>query len=494
MMAKDVPRERILAVDDEENLLHFLSKLLRGEGYRVEVARTGEEALEEVRRSEFDLAILDLRLPDMDGMAVLRALREATPEANVVMMTAFGSIESAVEAMKAGAYDYIVKPLRAEEILKAVEKALEQRTLRREVTHLRREVERRYSFENIIGKSKSMQEVFRQIEKVAASRSVVLIFGESGTGKELVARAIHHRSGRKNGPLVVIDCGAIPENLQESELFGHIKGSFTGAVSAKRGLFEEADGGTLFLDEVGDLSASSQAKLLRVLQEGTIRRVGDTKTIQVDVRVIAATNREMSSEMRDGRFREDLYYRLNVVPLHLPPLRERREDIPLLIDLFIRRYGAEARKGVTRISPSAMELLLDYPWPGNVRELENVIERAVLFCEGEAIGEELLPEEVRLRGEAIRLRVPEAPLRLKEAVARMSSEVEKGLIERALARTRGNRSAAARLLGISRRTLLYKIKAHGFAQGEGGVTVPMYEVKKSWTMPHQEGGGERSLP
>ncbi len=461
MTAEAMLKERILAVDDEENLLHFLSKLLKGEGYRVEVARTGGEALEKAKEADFDLAILDLKLLDMDGMAVLRAFKEMAPEANVVMITAYGSIESAVEAMKAGAYDYLVKPFRAEEILKAVEKALEQRRLRREVQHLRREVERRYSFENIVGKSKAMQEVFRQIERVAASKSTVLIMGESGTGKELVARAIHHRSHRRNGPFVVIDCGAIPENLQESELFGHIKGSFTGAVSTKRGLFEEADGGTLFLDEVGDLSGPSQAKLLRVLQEGTIRRVGETKTVQVDVRVIAATNKDLAELVQEGRFREDLYYRLNVVPIHLPPLRERREDIPLLVEGFIRRYAVEAKKGVRRISPSAMDLLISYPWPGNVRELENVIERAVLFSEGEVIGEELLPQEVCLQGEAIRLQVPDAPLCLKEAVEKMSQEVEKGLIERALGRTGGNRSAAARLLGISRRALLYKMKTYG---------------------------------
>jgi two-component system response regulator AtoC len=464
MTAEAMLKERILAVDDEENMLHFLSKLLKGEGYRVEVARTGREALEKTKESDFDLAVLDIKLPDMDGMAVLRAFREMAPEANVVMITAYGSIESAVEAMKAGAYDYIVKPFRAEEILKAVEKTLEQRRLRREIQHLRREVERRYSFENIVGKSQAIQEVFRQIERVAASKSTVLIMGDSGTGKELVARAIHHRSHQRNGPFVVIDCGAIPENLQESELFGHIKGSFTGAVNTKRGLFEEADGGTLFLDEAGDLSGPSQAKLLRVLQEGTIRRVGETRTLQVDVRVIAATNKDLAELVQEGRFRGDLYYRLNVVPIHLPRLRDRKEeDIPLLADFFLRRYGAEFRKPVKRVSPSAMDLLISYPWPGNVRELENVIERAVLFCDGEALGEELLPEEVRLRGEAIRLKVPEAPLCLKEAVGKMSQEVEKALIERALGRTGGNRSAAARLLGISRRALLYKMKTYGIA-------------------------------
>jgi len=461
MAAEDVLRERILVVDDEENLLHFLSKLLKGEGYRVKTAETGAKALESVQRSDFDLAILDIKLPDMDGVAVLRAFREVVPEANVVMITAYGSIESAVEAMKAGAYDYIVKPFRAEEILKVVHKALEQGRLWREVLRLRREVERKYSFENIVGKSQAMQEVFRQIEKVSASKSTVLIAGESGTGKELVAKAIHYRSDRRNRPFVVIDCGAIPENLQESELFGHIKGSFTGAVSTKRGLFEEANGGTLFLDEVGDLSAPSQAKLLRVLQEGSIRRLGETKTIQVDVRVIAATNKDLAGLVREGRFREDLYYRLNVVPIVLPPLRQRREDIPLLVECFIHRYAAAAKKEVRRISPCAMELLFSYRWPGNVRELEHAIECAVLFCDKETLEEELLPQEVRNQREQICLQVPEAPLGLKEAVEKMSQELERGLIERALDGMGGNRSAAARLLGISRRALLYKMKAYG---------------------------------
>ncbi len=461
MVAEDTLQERILVVDDEVNMLHFLSKVLKGEGYRVESVGTGGNALEKAKEADYDLAVLDIKLPDMDGVAVLRAFKEMVPAANVVLITAYGSVESAVEAMKAGAYDYIVKPFRAEEILKVVAKALEQRRLRKEVLHLRREVERKYSFENIVGKSQAMQEVFCQIEKVAASNSTVLITGESGTGKELVARAIHYRSKRKSGPFVVIDCGAIPENLQESELFGHIKGSFTGAVSTKRGLFEEANGSTLLLDEVADLSGSSQAKLLRALQEGTIRRLGETKTIQVDVRVIAATNKDLAELVREGRFREDLYYRLNVIPLTLPLLRERREDIPLLVECFIRRYAVVAKKEVGRISPSALEVLLSYPWPGNVRELENVIERAVLFSNGEVIQKELLPEEVCLQGEAIRLHVPEAPLCVKGAVEKMSRELERGLIERALDMTGGNRTAAARLLGISRRGLLYKIKTYG---------------------------------
>ena len=461
--------ERVLLVDDEENFLHFLSKLFEGEGYRVEVARTGGEALEKAKRAEFDLAILDIRLPDLDGMALLQEFRRWAPEVKVVMMTAYSSITSAVEAMRAGAYDYVTKPFRAEEILKAAEKALEHRSLLREVHHLRREVEKKYSFENLVAKSRAMQEVFHRVEQVATSKSTVLILGESWTGKELVARAIHFRSDRKGRPFVVIDCGTIPDHLQESELFGHMKGSFTGAEATTRGLFEEASGGTLFLDEVGNLSGSSQAKLLRVLQEGTLRRLGDRKTLQIDLRVIAATNQDLPHLVRRGLFREDLYYRLNVVPIHLPPLRERREDIPLLVHHFLTRNAAQAGSRLKGISPTAMHLLQSYPWPGNVRELENIIERAVLFSEEEILTEELLPPEVRFQKGDIRLPLPATPLRLKEAVAKMTSQVERGLIEGTLARTGGNRSAAARLLGISRRALLYKLKAFGITQTPRGL-------------------------
>ncbi|MBI2115769.1 MAG: sigma-54-dependent Fis family transcriptional regulator [candidate division NC10 bacterium] len=459
MPSESPPRDRILIVDDEENVLHFLSRVLEDEGYGVETARTAAEVRTRDWEVPLDLAIIDLRLqPGEDGISLLQMVRERAPETSAVLMTAYGSIESAVAAMRAGAYDYVTKPFRAEEILKVVAKALEQRRLQREVWRLRREVERRYSFANLIGKSPAMQELFHQIEQVAASRGTVLVSGESGTGKELVARAIHYNSPRRSGPFVVIDCAAIPETLQESELFGHAKGAFTGAVGIKRGLFEEADGGTLFLDEVGELRPPTQATLLRVLQDGSFRRVGDTRTLRVDVRVIAATNKDLAEAVRTGQFREDLFYRLKVVPIHLPPLRERREDIPLLADHFLQHSVAQARAEVRRITPQGLDLLLRYPWPGNVRELENTIERALLFCDGEAIGPEHLPPEVRQSTEAIRVGLPHDSLDLRLALDRAGREVESDLIRRALDRSRGNRTQAARLLGISRRALLYKLK------------------------------------
>ncbi|MBI4737562.1 MAG: sigma-54-dependent Fis family transcriptional regulator, partial [candidate division NC10 bacterium] len=460
MPSESPPRDRILIVDDEENVLHFLSRVLEDEGYGVETARTTAEVRTRDWEVPLDLAIIDLRLqPGEDGISLLQMVRERAPETSAVLMTAYGSIESAVAAMRAGAYDYVTKPFRAEEILKVVTKALEQRRLQREVRRLRREVERRYSFANLIGKSPAMQELFHQIEQVAASRGTVLVSGESGTGKELVARAIHYNSPRRSGPFVVIDCAAIPEALQESELFGHAKGAFTGALGTKRGLFEEADGGTLFLDEVGELRPPTQATLLRVLQDGTFRRVGDTRTLRVDVRVIAATNKHLVEAVRTGQFREDLFYRLKVVPIHLPPLRDRREDIPLLADHFFQRSLAQARTEVRRITPEGLDLLLRYPWPGNVRELENTIERALLFCDGEAIGPDHLPPEVRQSTEAIRVGLPADSLDLRLALDRAGREVESDLIRRALDRARGNRTQAARLLGISRRALLYKLKA-----------------------------------
>lgn len=448
-------RARILIVDDEENVRHFLSRLLAAEGFTVLVATTAAEAIARVKEDPCDLAILDMRLPDGDGIALLKAMREIAPEIQGVVITAYGSIDSAIEAIKAGAYDYVTKPFRAQEILKVIDRALERDRLAKEVQRLRREVEQRYSFGSLIGKSRPLQEVFRQIEKVAASKGTVLIYGESGTGKELVARAIHYNSHRRNKPLVIIDAGTISETLQESELFGHVKGAFTGAIATKRGLLEEADGGTLFLDEIGDLTPASQAKLLRVLQDGTIRRVGDTRTTQVDVRILAATNKDLLEEVRRGAFREDLYYRLKVILITLPPLRERREDIPLLADHFLHQYGQASKRGVKRLASTALGHLMAYPWPGNVRELENVIERAVLFSEGESIAERDLSPE--LRGEEIHLTPPSDAVSLKETMRWTVRETEQKVILRALRETGGNRTEAARRLGISRRALLYKL-------------------------------------
>ncbi len=452
--------ERILVIDDEENMVHFLTKLLRAEGLEVEGVRTGEAALDRLRAGPFELVLTDLKLPDTDGIEILKAARELHPETVVVLITAYGTIESAIEAMRAGAYDYVTKPFRASEILQVVEKALERVHLRREVSQLRQAVAERFGFASLVGKSAKMQEVYTQIEKIAAARGTVLIQGESGTGKELVAKAIHFNSPRKSGPFVVIDCGAIPEALQESELFGHEKGAFTGAIATKKGLFEEAHGGTLFLDEVAELAPGLQAKLLRALQDGEIRRVGGTKTLHVDARVIVATNRDLAGEVRDGAFREDLFYRLNVFPIFLPPLRERREDLPLLVDHFLDHLAQEGGKPPKRLSPEAFRAMMAYPWPGNVRELEHALERAALLSEGETITDHDLPPEILAPKDELTVILPDSAAGFKETVARLIRDAEVRLIRRALAQSGGNRTEAARLLGISRRALLYKLNEY----------------------------------
>jgi two-component system response regulator AtoC len=456
--------ERVLVVDDEENMVHFLSRLLAHEGYDVEGVGSGTEALDRIKEGHYDLVLSDLRLPGADGMDVLRAVRETLPEAAVVMITAYGTIPSAIEAMRAGAYDYVTKPFRAHEILGVMDRALERNRLRREVEHLRRMVAQRFSFGGLVGKSQAMQGVYTQIEKVAGARGAVLIQGESGTGKELVAKAIHHASGRREAPFVAVDCAAIPEALQESELFGHLKGAFTGAVATKKGLFQEAHGGTLFLDEVGELPLSLQPKLLRALQEGEIRRVGDTRAVQVDARVIAATNRDLAEEVTQKAFREDLYYRLAVFPIRLPPLRERREDIPLLVDHILGRIAEDDGGAPKRLSGEALRLVTSYAWPGNVRELEHALERAARLGEGEVITERDLPSQLAARGHELAVAVLDGALPLPETTARIVREVERDLIRRALARTVGNRTEAARVLGISRRALVYKLKAYGLGR------------------------------
>ena len=451
---------RVLVVDDEENMVHFLTKLLRGEGFEVEGAGTGEAALERLRAGPFELVLTDLKLPDTDGIEILKAARELHPETVVILITAYGTIGSAIEAMRAGAYDYVTKPFRAGEILQAVEKALERVRLRREVAQLRRAVAERFAFASLVGKSPKMQDVYTQIEKLAASRGAVLIQGESGTGKELVAKAIHFNGPRKSGPFVVINCGAIPEALQESELFGHERGAFTGAIAAKKGLFEEAHGGSLFLDEVAEMAPGLQAKLLRVLQDGELRRVGATRTLRVDTRVIAATNHDLAAEAREGAFRQDLYYRLNVFPVFLAPLRERAEDLPLLVDHFLQRFAREGGGPPKRFSAEALRAMVVYPWPGNVRELEHAVERAVLLGEGEMIGPGDLPPEILEPQDALTLPLPNPSVGFKETMARVTRDAEVKLIRRALAQAGNNRTQAARLLGISRRALLYKLNEY----------------------------------
>ncbi len=455
----EVP-EQILVVDDEENMVHFLTKLLQSEGLEVEGVRSGAAALERLRERGFELVLTDLKLPDADGIEVLKLARERHPETVVIVITAYGTIESAIEAMRAGAYDYLTKPFRAGEILQVVNKALERVRLRREVVQLRQAVEQRFGLAGMVGKSATMREVYTKIERVAAARGAVLIQGESGTGKELVAKAIHFSSPRKSGPFVVIDCGAIPETLQESELFGHEKGAFTGALTTKKGLFEEAHGGGLFLDEVADLAPGLQAKLLRALQDGSIRRVGGTKTLHVDARLIAATNRDLAADVRDGAFREDLFYRLNVFPIFLPPLRERREDLPLLVDHFLDRVSRGSGKPPRQLSAEALRAMMAYHWPGNVRELEHAIERAVLLSEGEMITIHDLPPEIAAPKDELTVTLPGSGVDLKGTVGRVIREAETKLIRRALAESGNNHSEAARILGISRRALLYKLKQY----------------------------------
>jgi two-component system response regulator AtoC len=456
--------ERVLVVDDEENMVHVLTRLLAHEGYDVEGVRSGTEALQRIKDTAYDLVLCDLRLPGADGLDVLKAVRDALPDAVVVMITAYGTIPSAIEAMRAGAYDYVTKPFRAHEILAVVDKALERIRLRREVGYLRKVVEARFGIGGLVGKSKPMQEVYTQIEKVAATRGTVLIQGESGTGKELVAKAIHYASPRASGPFVVIDCGAIPTELQESELFGHVKGAFTGAIATRRGLFEEAHRGTLLLDEVAELPPGLQAKLLRALQEGEIRRVGDSRMIRVDVRVVAATNRDLEEEVRQGAFREDLYYRLNVFPIRLPPLRDRREDIPPLAEHVLAQIAEETTTHPKRLSPDALRALVNYSWPGNVRELRHALERAALLSDGELIGERDLPPQLTVAREEVTVALAADALAIPETTARVVRDVERELIRRALVRTDNNRTEAARLLGISRRALVYKLKEYGLGR------------------------------
>jgi two-component system response regulator AtoC len=448
---------RVLVVDDEESIRVMLRAMLRKRGYEVAIASSGAEALEEMAREVPDVCLVDLRMPGMTGMELLGAMRERQYESVVVVMSAYGSLENAVEAMKAGAYDYITKPFKTDEVVLTLLKVEEREQLRRENKALRDQLRKGSSFEGIIAQSGSMEDLFRTITKVASYKSTVLITGESGTGKELVARAIHSRSPRVSKPFVAVNCGAIPETLLESELFGHKRGAFTDATFDKRGLFEEADGGTLFLDEIGELPVSLQVKLLRALQEETIRRLGDTRDTQVDVRIVAATVRDLTEDVASGRFREDLFYRINVLPLHIPPLRDRREDIPMLIEFFIERNNLRLGTQVASVGPDAKKLLLDYGWPGNVRELENTIERAMVLAEENVLRIEDLPLRITESRDPIRRVLSSGELSIKKTTRYLEEE----LIRRALKKTGGNRTNAAKILEISHRALLYKIKEYG---------------------------------
>jgi two-component system response regulator AtoC len=445
---------RILVVDDEENIRLVLRTLLKKHGFDVEVADSGEAALGLLDAFDPDVILTDVRMPRMGGLDLLATLKAKQHPATVIVMSAYGNVDLAIEAMKAGAYDYVSKPFKPDEIVLALRKAEERETLRRENRALREQIQKENQFESILAKSKEMLDIFRTISKIADFKTTVLVTGESGTGKELVARAIHSRSGRGGAPFVAINCGAIPENLLESELFGHKRGAFTDASSDRRGLFEEAHGGTLFLDEIGELPVNLQVKLLRVVQEERIRRLGDSKDIEVNVRLIAATHRDLAADVKAGRFREDLFYRINVLLIHIPPLRNRREDVNLLIDHFILRNNARLGTRSRGVSTEARKLLLEYAWPGNVRELENTIERAMVLAESDLLEVGDLPERIRDALDPVQVHLASGELSIK----RTAAAIEQILIRRALQKTKGNRTRAADLLEISHRALLYKIK------------------------------------
>jgi len=437
---------KILVVDDEASIREMLQKGLSQMGeFNVETAQNGAEAIEKIGKEIFDLVLTDLKMPEMDGLELLKNIKGTKPEVMVILMTAYGSIETAVEAMKMGANDYITKPINFEDLLLHISKVQRESLLLKENRLLRMEVRKKFEFNNIIGKSKKMQEIFSLIEKVAPGNSTVIIYGGSGTGKELVAKAIHYHSPRADKPFIPFNCGAIPETLVESELFGHTKGAFTGAIQAKRGLFEEANGGTLFLDEISTILPSAQVKLLRVLQEKELMRVGSTERTKIDVRMIAATNENLEENMKKGKFREDLFYRLHVFPIFLPDLKDRKEDISLLAYHFLDRYSKEAKKGIKGISKEAMKLLLEYPWPGNVRELENTIERAVIMTDQDHLVPNDFPQDlIEGYSEMIKRGVKDR---------KSLNDIKSEYIKEILKEVSGNKRIASEILKVNPRTL-----------------------------------------
>ncbi len=446
--------KRILIVEDEVNLQRVLELQLKGAGFAVEKAGAAEPALAVVERGDADLVLTDLKLPGMDGLELLRRIRDFDSSLPVIIMTAYGTVETAVQAMKAGASDYLLKPFPLDELTITIDKALELRELRDENRRLKDELGRKYHFENIVGRSPKMQEVFAAVERVAPTRATVLLTGESGIGKDVIARAIHHHSPRRDKAFVKISCSAIPESLMESELFGYEKGAFTGAAGSRAGKFEQAEGGTVFLDEIGDVPPAVQVKLLRVLQEREVERLGGNKTIKIDVRVVAATNQDLHAAIEEGAFREDLYYRLNVVPITIPPLRERKQDIPFLVEHFLAKYREDMGGRVTSVAPPALEKMMGYRWPGNVRELENVMQRAMVLAPGPAM------EAKDIQLDADRRAAPpagEGPPFVPEGMT--LEQYEQELIKEALRRTGGNKWQAARLLGLTRSALRYRLKA-----------------------------------
>ena len=452
-----MPDIRVLVVDDEQSMRELLAIMLRQAGYEVTLADGGEAAVETLSKGEsFDLVVTDLRMRKVDGLAVLKAAKEFSPRTVVLMVTAFASTETAVEAMKLGAYDYVTKPFKLDELKLTVRNALERRRLQDENQALKRQLRRERGFENFVGRSPKMLDVFETIRKTADSGSTVMITGESGTGKELVAQALHWESSRRSGPFVSVNCGAVPETLMESELFGHVKGAFTGAVANTEGLFAAATGGTLFLDEITEIPQTVQVKLLRAIQERQVRRVGDTRDVKIDVRLVAASNRDLGKAVADGVLREDLFYRLNVIPIHLPPLRDRREDIPLLVAHFIKKLAREVGRPVQGVAPEAVAVLEQYHWPGNIRELENVVERAMVLGASELIDLEALPATVRQprSRDETPVELPADGIDLEATLDR----IERRYMQLALDRVGGVQTRAAELLRVSFRQFRYKLQ------------------------------------
>lgn len=443
---------QILIVDDEKNICRTIAMVLQGEDYRVQTAQTGEAALELLQQEVIDLVLLDIYLPDINGMEVLKTLKQRAPEVEVLMISGHGTVTDAVEAVKMGAYGFIEKPLERERLLLGVQQGLERRHLVRERDHYQAQQQEQ---SEMVGKTTAMRKIFEQVNKVAPTRGWVLITGESGTGKELVARAIHQQSPRAQRPFVKVNCAAIPEELIESELFGHEKGAFTGAIRTRQGEFERAHTGTIFLDEIGDMSLHAQAKVLRVLNTGEFSRVGGDRTLQVDVRVVAATNRDLKQEIEQGNFRDDLYFRLNVIPLHLPPLRERQDDIPLLLQAFLAQYGKEYNQPPKTIEAKALKRLCQYTWPGNIRELKNMVERLVILSSGDQVTLEDLPEELQEKRSLLNIQ------RLgSRSLKEVREEVERSYIQHKLEENEWNISRTAEILGIERTNLHKKIKAY----------------------------------
>ncbi|MEE9515257.1 MAG: sigma-54 dependent transcriptional regulator [Candidatus Brocadiales bacterium] len=444
--------DKILVVDDEQSILFFMKEALTKKGYQVNSATSAETGISKVKQDAFSLIVLDVRLPGMSGIDAIKKFRGLDPLIPIIIMTAYGSRDLAIRAVQEGAYDFFTKPIKLDEFLIVLKRALEKRRLELEISQLEERIKKKYKYETIVGSSGVMQEVFTIVYKVAETDSSVIIYGESGTGKELIAQAIHAQSTRREGPFVKLNCVAIPEGLLESELFGHEKGSFTGAVAQKKGKFELANGGTIFLDEIGDMTLATQAKILRVLQEREFERVGGTKTVQVDVRIIAATNKDLQKAVEQKQFREDLYFRLNVVPVYLPPLRERKEDIPLLVEHFLEGVGERVKKHISGVTPDALDMLVAYNWPGNVRELENCIERSAVVSNGDLITKDCLPLYI-VTGEKAE------PLS-KGSIEEILVSTEKKLILDALSQSGGVQAKAARRLGITERSLWHRIKKY----------------------------------